>query len=227
MLFSVAPGRNRRADNPNASILLSECNQSPRQTPDNMRKRVPGPVWGVVDPGASFSGPQGVEPWDRSSASKHCVKNISSPSHGHQHQQLLILNEEARVIGLFGGRPTGHAAFQGVAVCASGLDSEQPMMKARSQGHVLTFISAKASDTDGQSSMISRYQMTQGSCRRLCKPSACTEISAVSWIKSQRGRAHQSPAVFTTQYPGITCGDGNGDVKPDHPSGPGTYGHAV
>lgn len=33
---------------------------------------------------------------------------------------------------------------------------------------------------------------------------------------------------YRLRYPAmITCGGGEGDVKPDHPSGPGTYGHAV
>jgi hypothetical protein len=86
-------------------------------------------------------------------------------------------------------------------------------------------------DAQSQSTDLSRYQMAQRRFGGVShKPDVLRDIdqNRPTGLTSSRGfTAYHYRRLFTLQYPAIPCGDGNVDVKPDHPSGPGRYGHAA
>ncbi len=146
-----------------------------------------------------------------SSAHDSCMTDVSSTLDVHHHGVTLTLNKGRRLVQRCGRTAADQTAFQDTASCAFSHDPKQPMKKAQGQVYVATSVSAKAVDDPNQSSVLGRYQMT----RPISRPS------------SRESTAEHSDTLFKSQYLGATCGDGNGDVKPDHPSGPGTYGHMV
>lgn len=127
-------------------------------------------------------------------------------------------------------RKADHNAFQELAVYTLGNCPKQPMPKAPARESAGSVFSPEVVDDRDRPIVLDRYQMTHRPGGAMRKRDTCRGMDQTRPISRNSSRVYTaqfSLPPYTPQYPAITCGDGNGDVKPDHPSGPGTYGHAV
>ncbi len=117
-------------------------------------------------------------------------------------------------------------AFQGIAACATGGYYTQPMMEARDMG--CSFIVSSAGNLKSAVPLSIQRQHTRTGWRCDDVRQGHTRRDVDQTLSISRSTLPKRTAhVSDTWYACITCGDGNGDVKPDNPSGPGTYGHVV
>jgi hypothetical protein len=89
---------------------------------------------------------------------------------------------------------------------------------------------AKLMGAQSQSKGVEWPQKSPRPCREMQKGETSRESHQIQQripAPSRQFTAYRHCDPFDQVYLDMACVDGNGDGKPDHPSGPGTYGHAM
>ena len=223
-------GRNYTLNYSNSCSPLAETEPPPAQTYGAVYALTGQCLQGAVNPRTGAFGSWGICR-KGGSFTHHSRMRYACPSrHAQQHGPLPTLNDGKRFVELCHSGEADHTAFQEITVGAVSDCTRQPLIKGRTRGCVATVVSAASANAQDQSSVPYQCQRTHRRCGEVHKCGRCRGVDQTRRISSSTPREHAANRprpLFILQYPGITCGDGNGDVKPDHPSGPGTYGHAL
>ena len=165
-----------------------------------------------------------------SSAQGSYLKYICSSHHTHQLCATSVASKRVRSVvpGLPG--EVVDIAFQGIAARAFGGYHEEPMMEAQDLGCSSIVSPAESLKPAIPLSIHHQHPRTRWRCDEVHRSYTCRDVDRtlpISHGTLPKRTAHIPHTWSQRRHPRITCGNGNGDVKPDHPSGPGTYGHAV
>jgi hypothetical protein len=178
----------------------------------------------VVGPKCTFAGRYGTCRSRRSSSQNNCIRQESSTDRAPRISKMLIAKKGERA-------ETVHTAFQDFKGREFRQHPEQPMTRARGRDWAAIGGPAKTGNAQGSSSICQEYQKTQKRCGEVHK----RHVISMGWdrkppISCSTPREDTAFCPHTWSAPScprITCDDGDGDVKPAHPSGPGTYGHVM
>lgn len=184
----------------------------------------------VAGDGAELRGLYGTSLRARSLAQNSDTEYVCSSLHVQDHRTTLTVNDGRRVLRPCVSREADHTTSKETMVFAFGRSSKEPKSEAQNRVLVAATISAKNVDNGSQSSVLGQHQLPPRKCGEAHKRDTCTDMDQrrpISRRLSQEPAARGSHISFMPLNLAVTCGNGNGDVKPDHPSGPGTYGHVV
>ena len=158
------------------------------------------------------------------------LKYICSSCHTHHPRATSVANDGARsVMPALTGKVVD-IAFQGYAARAFGDYHRQPMMEARSLGSSPSASPVKDLKVSSESTTHGQHLRVRRRCDDVHGGYTCRVVDQTPWISHStlpKLTAHLPCTWSQRRHPRVTCHNGNGDVKPDHPSGPGTYGHVV
>lgn len=165
-----------------------------------------------------------------SSAQGSYLKCTCSSHHPHQVCATSVAGERKRSVvpGLPG--EVADIAFPGIAACAFGGYHRQPVMQAQDLGCSSIVSRAESLKPAIPLNIHRQHPRTQWRCDEVHRSYICRDVDKtlpISHTTLPKRAAHIPHTWSQRRHPRITCGNGNGDVKPDHPSGPGTYGHVV
>lgn len=122
------------------------------------------------------------------------------------------------------------ATFRVGTFCASEKYPGRQWTKDQIRIHIDNVISPQIVGAPDQSDRPRCSQMTTGGPGENPKRERHREEDQrrqVGHISSWQHMVSYRHTLPTPLYLDMECRDGNGDVKPDHPSGPGTYGHVM
>lgn len=159
----------------------------------------------------------------QSSPQNEFLKPESLPA-AHNHTKTILNNEECI------GQHCGSRRADQAASCAVDKYPYLEMMESRGQNDNGRLVLENAMHPRKLSYVVDRPQLVHSRSGRIDKLTYRTDMDKIRRIDRFPSQVHAAEHSYTwsiPRYPFITCGNGNGDVKPDHPSGPGTYGHVV
>lgn len=167
---------------------------------------------------------------DMSSAQGSYWKYTFSSAHTRHLHTTSVARERERPVtsGLLG--EVVDIAFQGNAAHAVGGCHTQPMMEARNLGCSSIVFSGEIPKSAMPLGIQRQKPRMRWRCDEVQQGYTCRDMDQTLLISQSTlpQRTAQVPYNWSQRRrPRITCVNGNGDVKPDHPSGPGTYGHVV
>jgi hypothetical protein len=229
--YPTASGQNSTCNHPRSLPASTRTVISPIQNseaihePRNQRDRL------VVGPEGAFSGRYGPCRSRTSSAQKTCFRYDCLTHRAHRLGEVLMAKEGKRDVEKRRWLETVHTAVQDIVGRKFSGHPEQPMRTARGRGCAATGSSTETINAQGLSSVNGGQQMTQRRCGEVHRSVVIClggdRIRPISCSTPREDTAFRPPTLFTPSCPRITCDDGDGDIKPAHPSGPGTYGHAM
>ncbi|KAF7509199.1 hypothetical protein GJ744_008259 [Endocarpon pusillum] len=239
---SAPPKGLRKTSRPTASGRISVCDHSPLFLPVAVNES--SPTWTsdivhepkiqrvqnivVARPGTPVS--RSTHGGRMSAAQSSYPKYTCSSHHTHQVCATSVASERkgSVVPGLPG--EVVDIAFQGTTACASSGYHTQLMMEAQDLGCSSIVSPAEILKPAIPLNIHRQHPGTRWRCDEMHRSYICRDVDRtrpISHSTLPKRTAHIPHTWSQRRHPRITFSNGNGDVKPDHPSGPGTYGHVV
>ena len=222
--YTTVSVRNPTCNYPIPHPVLMRTNGPPIQPsktihePNNQHVRL------VVGPEGRFAGPYGTCRSRRSSTQNNCIVHDCSTHSASRLGKTMMDKKGKRV-------ETVQTAFQDLEGRKFRHHPEQPLRGARGRDCAAIGGPAKTINSQGSSSVYQGYPTAQRRCGGVYRVVIICLVGdrnpPISCSTPRDDTAFCPHTWSAPSCPRITCDDGDGDVKPAHPSGPGTYGHAM